>query len=140
MDYCPKCKAKLSAYEKGTGECVSCGNVFDASLYGKLNESDNADSTDSADNMENMENAENVVNVDDDKNPIAQVLKVCGIIIMIVGTIASFVVANADSLDYEFSFSLFIVPEAVSIISGLLFLGFSEIIQLLQDIKDKLNQ
>ena len=139
MDYCPKCKAKLSAYEKGTGECVSCGNVFDASLYGKLNESSNADNADSADNMENMENTENVVNEDDDKNSIAQALKVCGIIIMVVGTIVSFVVANAGSLDYEFSFSLFIVPEAASIISGLLFLGFSEIIQLLQDIKEKLE-
>ena len=136
MDYCPKCKAKISAYEKGSGKCVSCGNVFDVSLFEKLNEDNNADS---ADNMENIENAENVVNVDDDKNSIAQALKVCGIIIMIVGTIASFVVANAGSLDYEFSFSLFIVPEAVSIISGLLFLGFSETIQLLQDIKDKLE-
>ena len=79
------------------------------------------------------------MDVDDDKNPIAQVLKICGIIIMVVGTIASFVSANAGNYDYEFSFSLFIVPEAVSIISGLLFLGFSEIIQLLQDIKEKLK-
>lgn len=119
MDYCPKCKAKLNIDEKASGKCFACGATFNSSLSENNLTGKSGDLT--------------------SKNTIAQALKVCGIIIMVVGTIVSFVVANAGSLDYEFSFSLFIVPEAASIISGLLFLGFSEIIQLLQDIKEELE-
>ena len=56
-----------------------------------------------------------------------------------LGTILSFIVAGGNERKYEFSLSLFIIPEAISVISGLIFIGFTEIIQLLEDIKNKLN-
>ena len=39
----------------------------------------------------------------------------------------------------EFSFTNFIIPEAFSLVSGIMFLGFGEVIKLLQDISNKLK-
>ena len=71
-------------------------------------------------------------------NTVAKIIKICGVAIIILGTILSFIVAGGNG-KYEFSFLLFIAPEAISVISGLIIIGFSEIIQLLEDIKNKLN-
>ncbi len=68
-------------------------------------------------------------------NMISGVLKAIGFLILIIGTIGSFYIASQG---YEFSFASFILPEIGTIVSGMLFLGFSEVIRLLQDIKDKL--
>lgn len=70
------------------------------------------------------------------ENTIGGILKAIGILIMIFGTIGSIYIANQG---YEFSFANFIIPEVGTVISGMIFLGFSEIIQLLQDIKDKMK-
>lgn len=72
-------------------------------------------------------------------NTIAKLIKICGISIIIIGTILSFIIAGGNGYKYEFSFIRFLTPELTSIISGLLFIGFSEIIQLLKDIKNKLK-
>lgn len=56
--------------------------------------------------------------------------------IFIAGTIGSIAVGGQS---YSFSFGAFLIPEIGTIITGMVFLGFSEIIQLLQDIKDKLK-
>ena len=68
-------------------------------------------------------------------NTISGILKAIGFLILIIGTIGSFYIASQG---YEFSFASFILPEIGTIVSGMLFLGFSEVIRLLQDIKDKL--
>ena len=68
-------------------------------------------------------------------NMISGILKAIGFSILIIGTIGSFYIASQG---YEFSFAGFILPEMGTIVSGVLFLGFSEVIRLLQDIKDKL--
>lgn len=68
-------------------------------------------------------------------NIISGILKAIGFLIMLIGTIGSFYIASQG---YEFSFASFILPEIGTIVSGMLFLGFSEVIRLLQDIKDKL--
>lgn len=73
------------------------------------------------------------------ENTIGGILKGIGILILIIGTIASIIIAGGDGYRYEFSFVRFIIPEIISIISGMMFLGFAEIIQLLQDIKDKMK-
>lgn len=73
------------------------------------------------------------------ENTIGGILKAIGILILIAGTIGSLVIAGGDGYRYEFSFLRFILPEIGTIISGMMFLGFSEIIQLLQDIKNKLK-
>lgn len=69
-------------------------------------------------------------------NTIGGIWKVIGILIMIFATIGSIYIACQG---YEFSFANFIIPEVGTVISGMIFLGFSEIIQLLQDIKDKMK-
>lgn len=55
---------------------------------------------------------------------------------MVLGTIGSIYLATQG---YEFEFGKFILPEIGSIVSGMMFLGFAEIIQLLQDIRNKLR-
>lgn len=117
MDICPNCKAKLNIDEKSSGRCFSCGTKFESSLL-----KDN-----------------NQFSYFSNDNSIAKVYKICGIIIVIVGTIVSFIVAGGNGIKYEFSLLHFFIAEAISIISGLAFVGFSEIIQLLEDIKNKLK-
>ncbi|WP_302620666.1 hypothetical protein [uncultured Muribaculum sp.] len=117
MDICPNCKSKLNIDEKSSGKCFSCGTTFESSLP-KGNTQFNYQSS---------------------GNTVAKAIKTCGIAIIIVGTILSFIVAGGSGGQYEFSLIQFITPEFMSIIGGLIFIGFSEIIQLLEDIKNKLK-
>ena len=117
METCPNCKSKLNIDEKSSGKCFSCGATFESSLS-KENKQLNYSSYD---------------------NTVAKLIKICGFAIIILGTILSFIIAGGNGYKYEFSFMRFLTPELFSIISGLLFIGFSEIIQLLEDIKNKLK-
>lgn len=117
MDICPNCKSKLNIDEKSSGRCFTCGATFESSLP----------------------NNGKQCNYQSSDNAIAKVIKICGIIIIILGTILSFIVAGGDGKKYEFSLLRFLAPEAISIISGLIFIGFSEIIQLLEDIKNRIK-
>ena len=69
-------------------------------------------------------------------NTVAEILKVIGVFILVIGTIASICVG---CISKEFSFVLFFVMEIEVFIGGIIFIGFSEIIKLLQDIKDKMK-
>ncbi len=117
MEICPNCKSKLNIDEKSSGKCFSCGATFESSLP-----------------KENKE-----VYYDFSDNTIAKLIKTCGVLIIIIGTILSFIIAGGDGYKYTFSFIRFLTPELTCIISGLLFIGVSEIIQLLEDIKNKLK-
>lgn len=110
MNKCLNCGKILSEDEKILYKCISCGTKIASSSSNILI-----------------------------KNTIAKAIKVCGIIIIILGTILSFIMAGDNGHKYEFSLLKFVTPEAISIISGLVFIGFSEIIQLLEDIKNKLK-
>lgn len=123
MDKCPNCGKILSEDEKILYKCISCGTKFVSPLP-KDNGNFNYQATDT-------------INTTD--NTVAKAIKICGIIIIILGTILSFIVAGGNGRKYEFSLLQFLAPEAISIISGLVFIGFSEIIQLLEDIKNKLK-
>lgn len=114
--YCPKCKTLLNNDEKASGKCFNCGATFSSTLpEPKGNSSVFANSR---------------------ENTIGGILKAIGILVMVFGTIASIYSATQG---YGFEFDKFILPEIGSIVSGMMFLGFSEIIQLLQDIKNKLK-
>lgn len=132
MDNCPKCQSKLNIDEKCSGRCFSCGATFESPLP-KDNRNFNYQATDTT----NTINTINTINTTD--NTVAKAIKICGIIIIILGTILSFIIAGGNGRKYEFSLLQFLAPEAISIISGLVFIGFSEIIQLLEDIKNKLK-
>lgn len=70
------------------------------------------------------------------ENIIGSILKVIGFLVLILGTVGSVYIGGQG---YEFSFGAFILPEIAVIFGGMMILGFSEIIQLLQDIKDRME-
>ena len=71
-------------------------------------------------------------------NPIASALSIIAVLIYIGGFIAGIVLGiDAAELYEEFAFSVAFVYWAVSLVSGTMFLGFAEIIKLLNDIKNK---
>lgn len=111
MNTCPNCGKILSEDEKILYKCMSCKQQFKPQ--------------------------HTYISSD---NTIAKIIKICGITIVILGTVLSFIIAGGNGHEYEFSFIRFIVPEILSIISGLFCIGFSEIIQLLEDIKNKLKK
>lgn len=133
MENCPNCKSLLNVDENASGKCFSCGASFESSLP----QDSNRYIYDVACDNENS-------------NIIGKMMKIGGILIIIVGTIFSFVMANGNSYkqnplfdlviaDDEFSFTIFLTLEIISVISGLFLMGFAEIIQLLENIKNKLK-
>ena len=112
MEKCPNCKRNLNIDEKASGKCFSCGASFETELTTKRDDRRS---------------------INDGHNSIAKALKVCGIIAFIFGTIGSIYYASKSTI------FVFIVSEASTVVSGLLFLGLSEIIQLLEDIKNKIK-
>ncbi|MBD5554378.1 MAG: hypothetical protein HDQ95_03275 [Roseburia sp.] len=117
METCPNCKSKLNIDEKSSGRCFSCGTAFEPSL--------------------SKERSQFSYSTSD--NTIAKLIKICGFVIIVLGTILSLVTAGGDGYKYEFSLSRFMIPELVSVSIGLFFIGFSEVIQLLEDIRNKLT-
>lgn len=111
MESCPKCNQKLNLDEKASGLCFSCGATFPAIIP-----------QDSAPSSPTYLHG----------NRVAGILKIIGIILMILGTIGSIILA-----DNKQSFAVFLIAEFASIVSGMFFIGMSEIINLLEDIKLK---
>lgn len=110
MDKCPNCGKILSDDEKTMGECTVCKQKLPKEAIYTLYD-----------------------------NGVAKAVKACGVIIIIVGTILSIIMGRQKDMygNTSFSFLQFIIPEAISVISGIFFIGFSEVIQLLEDIKSK---
>ncbi len=81
----------------------------------------------------------------ENENIIAQALEVIAWVIFIGGVIAGIILGNVEVLkgtyyqytDTEFSFAVAFTYWCIALISGTMFLGFAEIIKLLEDIKNK---
>ena len=101
--YCPKCKTLLNNDEKASGKCFNCGASFSSVLPEEKKVSSTHDTV-------------------SNENTIGGILKAIGILILIIGTIGSFVIAGGDGYRYEFSFLRFILPEIGTIVSGMMFL------------------
>lgn len=67
-------------------------------------------------------------------NIIEIALKIVGAIVIVVGIIAGFIIANDVPGEYGFVWSVALAYWGVSVISGLLILGLSEVINLLQQL------
>lgn len=125
---CKKCKKELSNEMVKANLCWNCGEIIDKNL------------TDIDTNYDNIEveaeysTEESVTS--NNINGIAKSIKVFSKIIMIVGSILNILVLFVASRYH--TFISFVTFEIIFILSGLLLLGFSEIIQLLQDIKNKM--
>ncbi len=83
--------------------------------------------------------------VSDEDNPIARALKMIAWVIFIGGFVAGIFLGNVEVMkgvhyqytDTEFSFAIAFSYWCIALISGTMFLGFAEIIKLLEDIKNK---
>ena len=69
-------------------------------------------------------------------NTIAVIFKVIGYFIFVIGFIIG-IILGASTISGDFSFVVALTYWGVSFISGMVFLGFAEIIQLLTEIKNK---
>ena len=74
-------------------------------------------------------------------NPIANALTIIAWVIFGVGFLAGLYLSNVEVGTYytheEFSFAIALTYWGVALVSGTMFLGFAEIIKLLNDIKNK---
>ena len=117
MNQCPKCKSILNNDEKASGKCFSCGATFESNLPQNT-----------------------IPEINYNENTIAKIINVIAIAMLILGTIGSFASSFHDVYGKnEFSFASFIIHETVTIISSIIFLGFSKVIKLLQEISNKLK-
>lgn len=114
MENCPKCHEKLNIDEKASGRCFSCGTSFSSSIPKDSGESVHYTKDNATDNT------------------VAKIIKIIGIVIIIFGTIGSIIIANVNQ-----SVPTFFVAEFASIVSGMFFVGLSEIIRILEEIKNK---
>lgn len=121
METCPKCQSMLNGDEKASGRCFSCGTIFESVLPEDAKQYDYNLSGD-------------VISDSVSENSVAKIIKISGILIIILGTILSFFLVSEG-----FSVVLFLTSEIISIINGLFLIGFSEIIKLLENIKNKLK-
>ena len=125
---CKKCKKELSNEMVKANLCWNCGEIINKNLI------------DTDTNYNNIEveteypTEEKIIS--NNTNSIAKSIRIFAKIIMIVGSILN-ILALFIANRYH-TFTSFFVFEMMFILSGLLLLGFSEIIQLLQDIKNKL--
>ena len=110
INKCPNCGKTLNEDEKVLYKCTSCGKKI-----------------------------QNDVSFNFEKNTISNIIKFCGFAVIILGTIYSFMSASDRDYEYHFNLLLFIASEIISIVSGILLLGLSEIVQVLDDIKHRLQ-
>ncbi|MGF6949952.1 hypothetical protein QF028_002457 [Neobacillus sp. B4I6] len=74
-------------------------------------------------------------------NPVGKALRVIGIVDIIAGVILGLILDNNDEIyGSSFNFSVFILWSVTGFVSGLIFVGFSEIIELLHNINIKLGK
>lgn len=134
---CKNCGEELTQDMIDVNLCWFCGDIIDENFSDQSAEAtkpvtSNSDSI-KANSSKDDDNSLN------DKNIVGTVLKILGVIILIFGTIGSFILADSDERYYSFSFVLFISYEFAALLSGFLLIGFAEIIQLLASINSKLK-
>ena len=123
---CEKC------YEENEASRTTCKNCG-ATLY-KNKAIRNSKSEDRNYNYKENYN----VSVDDaENNKMASILKVIAIIEIICGFIVGGILGDTFEIGYDYNWGLCIGIIVASFINGIFIMGFAEVIQLLQDIKDK---
>ncbi|MBT2736185.1 hypothetical protein [Bacillus sp. ISL-7] len=74
-------------------------------------------------------------------NPVGKALRVLGIVEIISGVILGLILGNNDEIyGSSINFSVFILWSAAGFVSGMIFVGFAEIIDLLNNISIKLGK
>lgn len=84
-------------------------------------------------------NVSNTNNSSNDHNAIGSILTFLGVIILIIGTIASYIMSGGGSRYYSSNnVTIFIVYEFATLLFGFVIIGFAQILHLLQRICNKL--
>lgn len=109
INTCPKCNATLNNDEKASGKCFSCGATFQTDWTKKIDE---------------------IPMNDLNKNKIAGAIKIIGIILLGVCSIGNALIWISNSL------ITFFIAEFIIVAFVLLLIGLSEIINLLEEIKN----
>lgn len=114
--------------------CKNCG----AKLYRNRNMKSNEDREYEREQKSNIENEMfQTETIYVENNKIAVTLRVVAIIEIIGGFILGVILGNTFEIGYDFNWGLFVGTVIAGFISGIFILGFAEVIQLLQDIKDR---
>lgn len=87
-------------------------------------------------NRENNANKD-VATKQNSNNKMASILRVIAIIEIVCGFILGGILGDTFEIGYDYNWGLCIGIIVASFISGIFILGFAEVIQLLQEIKDK---
>lgn len=75
---------------------------------------------------------------ENNKNTISRIIFLLGLIIMIVAAFVGIFAGATDSYDSTVDWSVALPIWGMGLVCGFLILGFSEVIRLLQDIRDKI--
>lgn len=142
--------AKSSNLSSGAAECPMCGSEISNSVtecphcgYPLYNASTTAippnDILTPADAEPNnvIDNNEEISS--NTQNTIASILNFIGASILIFGTMGAFAIASESGRHNDFSFSVFVIYEFATILSGFIVIGMAQIIQLLHEINRNLK-
>lgn len=75
----------------------------------------------------------------EDSNVIGSILRAIGYLVFVFGAVGTLIFAGGTGSRYEFSFGRFLLAGMGVLISGMMFLGFSELIFILHDIRKKMK-
>lgn len=129
---CKRCGKELTQEMIKANLCWACGDIID--------ESSAVDNEISNTTVEEEVNNETNENYDsNNSNLIGSILQFLGILILILGTIGSFILADDGSYYNSFIFSQFVIYEFATILSGFVVIGLAQIVQLLHRINNKLK-
>ena len=120
------CENCYEENEASRNTCKNCGSK----LY-KNNSSKNEE-------QKNSYNERYNTNISyTENNKMAKILRVVAIIEIVCGFIVGAILGDTFEIGYDYNWGLCIGIIVASFINGIFILGFAEVIQLLQDIKDK---
>lgn len=129
---CSKCGKEMNGDIK---ICPNCGNKLTEEL-------NNDDLLNRTENLININELDKIDVSQKLKNSVAEVILIVGISIIIISFISGIIIMgnSNDELSYnsQVSFEVAIICWISGGISGLIFIGFSEIIKILHDIRRKL--
>lgn len=128
---CKKCGKELTQEMIDVNLCWSCGDIINENFVEQ--DMDTDEPAVKKDDHPANSPSESDDTDSDDKNIIGTVLFGLGIVVLVLGTIGSFVLAN------DGGFQLFAIYEFATILSGFMLMGFAEIIKLLAKINSKLK-
>lgn len=76
----------------------------------------------------------------ENKNTVSKILKIIGILEIIAGFVLGLVLGREEiGFSTYYEWSIILTWWTIGFVSGMLFIGFSEVIELLQKISDRLN-